>query len=64
VTAVAVTPRASQMRTLERDLLQRAAAIIESAQVAMSLQLAYRRATRAGGRLGNKAWRCCCAQGR
>jgi multiple antibiotic resistance protein len=54
VISVAITLGANHGQTLERDLIQIAAAIIGSAAVAISLLLAYRYATRVGGWLGNK----------
>jgi len=54
VIAVAITLGANHGQTLERDLIQIAAAITGSAAVAASLLLAYRYAARVSGWLGNK----------
>jgi multiple antibiotic resistance protein len=54
VIAVAITLGANHGQTLERDLIQIAAALIGSAIVAASLLLAYRYAMRVGGWLGTK----------
>jgi multiple antibiotic resistance protein len=54
VIAVAITLGANHGTTLERDLLQIAAALIGSAAVAASLLLAYRYAGRVSGWLGSK----------
>jgi multiple antibiotic resistance protein len=54
VISVAITLGANHGQTLERDLIQIAAAIIGSAAVAISLLLAYRYATRVGSWLGSK----------
>jgi multiple antibiotic resistance protein len=54
VIAVAITLGANHGQTLERDLLQAAAAVLGSAIVAASLLLAYRYAMRVGGWLGTK----------
>jgi multiple antibiotic resistance protein len=54
VIAVAITLGANHGQTLERDLIQIAAAFIGSAIVAASLLLAYRYAMRVGGWLGTK----------
>jgi multiple antibiotic resistance protein len=54
VISVAITLGANHGQTLQRDLIQIAAAIIGSAAVAISLLLAYRYATRVGGWLGSK----------
>jgi multiple antibiotic resistance protein len=54
VISVAITLGANHGQTLERDLIQIAAAIIGSAAVAVALLLSYRYASRVGGWLGNK----------
>jgi multiple antibiotic resistance protein len=54
VISVAITLGANHGQTLERDLVQVAAAIVGSALVALSLLLAYRYATRVSRWLGNK----------
>jgi multiple antibiotic resistance protein len=54
VIAVAITLGANHGQTLERNLIQIAAAFIGSAIVAASLLLAYRYAMRVGGWLGTK----------
>jgi multiple antibiotic resistance protein len=54
VISVAITLGANHGQTLERDLIQIAAAIFGSAVVAASLLLAYRYATRVSGWLGTK----------
>jgi multiple antibiotic resistance protein len=54
VISVSVTLGANHGQTLERELIQVAAAIFGSAVVAASLLLAYRYATRVSGWLGTK----------